>query len=56
MTMPQIILLNHASYMNNKRSEAASKTEEEPGAMYRGKSIDKCNSDELQNYYSDFLA
>jgi hypothetical protein len=54
MTMPQIILLNHASWVNNKRYETPDKEEDRP--VHNGKKVDEMNSDELLGYYGDFLS
>lgn len=65
MTMPQIIMLNHASHVNHTRAKSGSevkqkgnsnaipesyKSEETP--KFRGKPIDQLTAEEYQTYMS----
>lgn len=60
MTMPQIIMLNHASSINYKRSEARSKAkanndkpeDESKQIVYKGKKIEELTSEEMVSYMS----
>jgi hypothetical protein len=50
MTMPQIIMLNHASWVNGKRYETDKETEES-GSKFNGKRVEEMNTDEWGKYY-----
>lgn len=45
--MPQIILLNHAAWMNGKRSDTKTK---DPTPTYNGKKIEDLDTDQFFNY------
>lgn len=61
--MPQIIMLNHASWYNAKRlesktkresSSSSKKAEEDEPVVWNGKRLSEMNSDELSQYYGDW--
>jgi len=66
MTMPQIIMLGHASWVSHermeKRIEARRKSDKkqqstayiDPGPVYHGKRLEEMNTDELMSYYGGF--
>jgi hypothetical protein len=47
--MPQIIMLNHAAWVNGKRYDSS--PEEAP--TFQGKKIDELNTDQFVNYLFD---
>ena len=68
-TLPQIILLNHAAWVNSKRTderlkrkreeeerkaEEQRKLDDEDPIVWRGKRLSEMNSDEMMAYYGDF--
>ena len=53
MTVPQMMMLNHASWKNNKQSNKTTAQPDEE-AVYRGKPLDKLNSEEMQAYYGSW--
>lgn len=59
LTMPQIIMLNHAASVNSKRMEQRMKrkhttTDNQEGyePVYNGKTLDEMTSDEMVQYYA----
>lgn len=61
MTMPQILMLTHASFLNGKRMESRTKQDAGddmgPGSdpdpvVFKGKRLSELNSDELMDYYA----
>ena len=56
LTLPQIIMLNHAAWVNQKRSEEkANQKRTEPEVIepvYKGKKITEMDSDEFGRYWS----
>lgn len=58
LTMPQIILLNHAAWVNSEhmkqrmdtKTEARQDDPDNP-VVYQGKRLGELNSDELARYY-----
>ncbi len=58
LTVPQIVMMNHAAYINNKRLESRSKnrqTEEHSSSeiVMNGKKLEELTSEEQMRYYSD---
>jgi hypothetical protein len=54
--MPQIILLNHAAWVNGKRLDArTAKPSQEDEPVFGGKKLDEMDSDDLTNYYSTWM-
>ncbi len=53
LTVPQIIMLNHAAFVNQKRSEARVKTQKdgEERVSYNGKDLGDLTTDELAAYF-----
>jgi hypothetical protein len=55
LTWPQIIMMNHAAWVNGQRYEQTKGKSVSPSApVMNGKSLDQLNSDELSQYYSDW--
>jgi hypothetical protein len=67
MTVPQIIILNHAAYVNSQRSDERAKRkrdkedkaaeeqrqlDEDDPVVYMGKRLSQLNSDEMMRYYN----
>ena len=56
MTMPQIIMLNHAAWINGKRSDSRTKTEEvedkDDPVVFKGKRLSQLTSAEQAQYYA----
>jgi hypothetical protein len=54
--MPQIVMLNHAAWVNGKRMERRTGTgsKEDSEIVYNGKRLEELNSDELTAYYGDW--
>jgi hypothetical protein len=60
MTMPQILMLNHAAWVNSERckkrvdhmSKKQKKQDDEDPTVWRGKRLSEMNSDELGKYYT----
>lgn len=56
LTMPQIYMLNHASWVNGKKMDARvkkrSKKDQDPVDEETGKKLDEMTSDEWQKYYT----
>jgi len=58
MTMPQIIMLNHAAYVNGERMRAKwdKPEDDEPVSqvVMNGKTVEELNEDELGVYFRTF--
>jgi hypothetical protein len=60
MTMPQVIMLNHGSWVNSKRMDSKSGSETPaatgPGdpVVWHGKKLSQLTTDEMQQYYSEW--
>jgi hypothetical protein len=70
MTVPQIIILNHAAWVNSQRSDERAKRkrdtedkateeqrqlDEDDPIVYRGKRLSQLNSNEMMAYYNQDL-
>lgn len=63
VTMPQLIMLNHAASTNYKNSEIRAKhnaardkeRDEKDPVVYNGKRLSELTSDEENRYYSDIV-
>lgn len=64
MTMPQIVMLNHAAWVSSKRMDQRMEKKKTQGdaqkaadaknpVVHKGKRLSELNSAELQSYYSD---
>jgi hypothetical protein len=61
MTVPQMLMLNHASWVNGKRLDSKSGstqqdkgTPEDPYVTEFGKRFSELNADELNHYYRNW--
>lgn len=54
LTLPQILMLNHAAWVNYERAKQRSEDKPEGEAAYQGKPLEECNSDEWTAYMKDW--
>lgn len=58
LTMPQIIMLNHAAWVNSERMKSrihSKKNEDDDDQIvYKGKRLSELNSEEMAAYYGDW--
>lgn len=58
LTVPQLLMLNHASHVNSERMKAKydvkNDTDTESANDFRGKPVEELNDDELSQYFKTF--
>ena len=54
LTLPQILMLNHAAWVNYERAKSRHEDAPEEIPTYNGKPLEDCNSDEWTAYMKDW--